>query len=257
MVIAVVSGKGGVGKSVVAVNLAERIAASGERVALIDTDLAQGACSILLNETPAASLTDVSSGKVSFEDVFHETSAGITLVESARDIADIPQRNERLFEVLDLTLEHLRSDHPVIIIDCPAGAGDAVLWALDRADTALLVIVEEPTAIADAYRIVKHLRSVGSDMPLHLVVNHADSGRDAAGVAERFGAITTRFTGSCPSLCGWVPFSEQVRTSVKQQVPAVRVASSIAESFGQIAATLGLLSSAEIGRNRSILSTPA
>lgn len=234
-ILAVVSGKGGVGKSIVSVNLAEHLALGGHRVALLDADLTQGACAILLNEQPALSLADVSRGNGTFGEAFHRTASGISLVEGAREMREMPRRHERIFEVLDLAVESMAEAHDIVILDAPAGSGDAVQWALDRSDAGLVVLVEEPTAIADAYRLVKHVWTTAPEARLQTVVNFADSRSDALSVHDRFGTITERFTGQRPPLAGWVPFSGRVRTSVRQQTPVVRTESSIAASFDVIA----------------------
>jgi flagellar biosynthesis protein FlhG len=237
-VVAVASGKGGVGKSVIAANLADVLAIEGRRVALLDADLAQGACSILLNEQPSLSLADVSRGNGAFEDAFHDTITGVTLIEAAREIVDIPARHERIYEVLDLTVETLADTHDIVLIDCAAGSGDQVRWAFDRADTGLIVLVEEPTAIADAYRLVKYLWSTAPELPLLSVVNFADGEADAESVSDRFGAITERFTGLRPCPIGWVPFSRQVRTSVHNQSPVVRREGVLRDRFSAIASAI-------------------
>jgi flagellar biosynthesis protein FlhG len=233
-VVAVVSGKGGVGKSIVAANLADSLAIEGHRVALVDADLAQGAAAILLNERPLRSLGEVARGEGRFEDAFHEVITGLTLVECAREMPDVPRRSARIFEVMDLALETLADSHQVVIVDCGAGIGDSVQWALDRCDAGLLVLVDEPTAVADAYRLVKHVWTVAPELSLLSVVNHVDSADEATSVSDRFGSITSRFTGLRPCPIGWVPFSRQVRTSVRDQVPCVRTAGTLRNRFQEI-----------------------
>lgn len=238
-VVAVVSGKGGVGKSIIAANLADSLAIEGHRVALLDADLAQGAAAILLNERPACSLGDVARGNGRFQDAFHEVITGLTLVECAADMPDVPRRSARIYDVMDLALETLADSHQIVIIDCGAGVGDSVQWALDRCDAGLLVLVDEPTAVADAYRLVKHVWSTAPDLPLLSVVNHVDSAQEADSVSDRFIRITLRFTGLRPCPIGWVPFSRQVRTSVRDQVPCARIEGALKNRFQEIG--LGLL----------------
>ncbi|MFW5972608.1 MAG: P-loop NTPase [Bacteroidota bacterium] len=238
IVLAVVSGKGGVGKSVVSVNLAETLARDGFRVALLDADAAQGACRILLNEPPGASIADASTELVSIEDALQRTTSGIMLAEVADDHIELPLKLERLYPVLDEALERLARHNEYVIIDTPAGSGELVRWALDRADMGALVLAEEPTAIADAYRLIKFVWQHDAEMPMGAIVNFADSEHEARSVADRFATITQRFTGNTALFLGWVPFSAEVRSSVRDQSPAVRQIGPVRTAFEHLAAVL-------------------
>lgn len=237
-VVAVASGKGGAGKSVVATNLAEMLVLQGRSVALLDADLGQGACPILLNETPRGSVTDVARRRALVQDILHRTSSGITLVQGASEPSLPVQQDARLFEAMDAMLAHLRSSHEYVVIDTPAGTEGTVRWALDRADLGLLVVLGEPTAIADAYRLAKLVWQAEPEYPMGVVVNFSDSEAEARGVAERFGHVTEHFTGRVPNFLGWVPFSTQIRQSVQEQTPAVRIPGPVQEAFEQLTETL-------------------
>ncbi len=234
-ILALTSGKGGVGKSVVATNLAETLAAEGQRVALIDADLGQSACPVLLNEAPAATVLDVVHGACRPEDALYETTAGVTLVQAVAEPGAAEGHEAALYAALDDLLDRLRRTHTYLLIDAPAGTDGPVRWALDRADLGVLVLVGEPTAVADAYRLAKLVWQKDPRYPLGAVVNFADDAADAESVAERFGAITDRFTGQKPGFLGWVPFAAAVRQSVRDQVPAVRAGGSVREAFAAIA----------------------
>lgn len=237
-IIAVVSGKGGVGKSLIAVNLAETLAAEGRSVVLVDADFGQCACSVLLNETPPASVMDLIRFTATTRQVKHETVSGVTLVQVATEPGETSGRERDVFASLDELLTDLRRTHEFVLIDAPAGTEGSVQWALDRADLGLLVVVGEPTAVADAYRLARMIWQADPAYPLATVVNFADSAEDASGVAERFGGITERFTGRLPNYLGWVPFSAAMRLSVTRQSPAVREEGPVRHAFADIMHTL-------------------
>ncbi len=237
--IAFASGKGGVGKSVVTVNLAESLARRGHSVALIDADLGQSDSPILLNEVPATTVLDTVHDAPPRRAALHETEAGITLAQAASR----PHKRDReaghaLYEALDELHGHLRDEHDYVLIDGPSGTRGPVRWALDRADLGALILVGEPTAVADAYRLVKMLWTADSDYPLGVVVNFADDEADAHSVAERFEAVTTRFLDQSPSTLGWVPFAQSVRQSVSEQTPIVRTEGPVREAFKELARTV-------------------
>lgn len=230
-VIAVASGKGGVGKSILSVNLAETLAVQGHSVALVDVDLGQGACALLLNEQPAGSVQEWVQRRAHKEQVFHRTASGITLVQGAAEAGRTPSQDNRLFTGLDTLLAELRRTHTFIVLDAPAGTDGAVRWALDRADLGLLVLVGEPTAISDAYRLARMIWEYDPDYPMCSVVNFADSEDEAASVADRFGKVTQHFTGRATNYLGWVPFSPLIRRSVAVQEPAVRTSGPVQDAF--------------------------
>lgn len=236
-ILALTSGKGGVGKSVVATNLAETLADQGQRVALVDADFGQSACPVLLNEQPAATVLDVARAERRPEDALYETTAGVTLVQAVGEPGAAEGHEAALYAALDDVLDRLRRTHTYLLIDAPAGTDGPVRWALDRADLGVLVLVGEPTAVSDAYRLAKLVWQKDPHYPLGAVVNFAEDAADAESVAERFGAVTTRFTGQAPTHLGWVPYAAAVRQSVRDQAPAVRTAGPVREAFADLART--------------------
>lgn len=235
--LAIASGKGGVGKSVIAANLAETLARRGHAVALLDADVGQSACAVLLNEAPAHTVADLVRLDATPAEVCHETAGGITLVQSATEPDGFvtPRQASVLHLSLDEVLRAVRAEHDFVLIDAPAGTGETVRWALDRADFGALVIVGEPTAIADAYRLAKLVWRVDPTYPLGSIVNFADAADDAESIAERFSTITDRFTGQRVPHLGWIPFDEAIRASVRAQTPVVRSHEVVRGAFDALA----------------------
>ncbi len=217
-VISIVSGKGGVGKSVIAVNLAEALAADGRSVALLDADLGQPSCATLLNEHPPASIVNARG----LREAWHACGSGATLVQAADEPVESAADRHAVLQVLDLQAEALENEHEILIIDAPAGADEVVRWAINRANLSVLVLVDEPTAAADAYRLVKSLWQVDPGYRFGTIVNFAETDAHGRDVWNRFSLITRRFTGNGSFYLGSVPFSTEIRRSVSRQAPFVR-----------------------------------
>ena len=234
LTLAVVSGKGGAGKSTLAVNLAETLVAAGRRVALLDVDFGQRSCSTLLNEEPAASVAALAAGAVALDRVFHRTASGLTLVcgGTSSRAGGVP---ETIYDALDAVLGEAARTHDVVLVDAPAGVGGAVRWALDRADAGVLVLVGEPTAITGAYTLAKTVWQAVPEYPFLAVVNAADTDADAARTTERFAELTTQFVGRAATPFGWVPYDAHVRAAVRAQRPAVELSAGLRAAFGGIA----------------------
>ncbi len=240
LVVAVVSGKGGTGKSTVSVNLAETLNETGLAVALIDADLCQSSCATLLNEEPPATVLALARGAVSADRVFHRTESGFTLVvtgTATRPGGPAPF----LFDALDDVLKTAAHSHDVVLIDAPAGMDDAVRWALDRAHVGLLVLVGEPTSVTGAYALAKTVWQTVPSYPFLTVVNAADTDADAVQTAERFAELTTQFLGQTPTAAGWLPYDAHVRAAVRDQVPAVRRSPALQAAFAGLARGLAPL----------------
>ena len=240
LILAIVSGKGGVGKSTLAVNLAETLSDSGCRVALMDVDLCQTSCATLLNEEPSASVIAAASGAIALDRVPHATASGLTLIVggSAARPEGIP---ETFYDALDDALDHAARQHDVVLIDAPAGIDATVRWALDRADAALLVLVGEPTSVSGAYTLAKTVWQTIPEYPFLSVVNAADTNADAAQTTERFAELTTQFLGRAPMPLGWIPYDARVRAAARAQSPVIRTSAPLRLAFAGLATELAPL----------------
>jgi len=215
-VVSVISGKGGVGKSVASVNTAEMLNAMGFRVALVDADLGLSNCSTLLNEQVTESVANWIHGKCGLEDL-PQDSDGITLVTASDDPAHHTFEPDLMVDALDQVLAYLSPVHDFIIIDTPAGAGEMTLWALDRANVGLIILVDEPTAISDIYRLCKYVYSIDPGYNFAGIVNFADDEESAQSTCARFNNILDYFIQKKVDYLGFIPASIAVKNSVKDQ----------------------------------------
>ncbi|MEQ9616900.1 MAG: MinD/ParA family protein [Phycisphaerales bacterium] len=222
--IAVASGKGGVGKTNLSVSLCAAFADMGCVTTLLDGDLGLGNADVVCGVSPRIHLGHVIEGRASVSQALLEVSSGFRLLPGASGIAKLaeltPEQQGGLFE----RLAPIERTSDVLVIDCGAGIGKPVLTFLNSADLALIVTTPEPTAITDAYALVKSL--VGTWEPaarppveLALVVNQADDGAHASNVHARFAAVCDRFLGIDMRLAGYVPSDNAVQTCVRARRP--------------------------------------
>lgn len=225
-VLAIASGKGGVGKTNLCVNLAAAMARRGVRVVLIDGDLGLANADVLCGVNTSAHLGHVIEGRCSLEEIAVETSCGFRLISGASGITrlahlDASQRR-RIFD----GLASLEGSVDLVLVDCGAGIGLGVLGFVAAADLSLIVTTPEPTAIADAYALIKTLvsRARGGLAPESrsmLVVNQARRESEAWRVHRRINAVCERFLGARVKLSGWVPYDGAVREAVRARHPFV------------------------------------
>lgn len=215
-VLSVISGKGGVGKSMTSVNLSEMLTRIGFRVALIDADIGLSNCATLLNEQVHGSVAGWIRGENGLEDL-PQDAGGITLITGSDDPAHHTFDPDLMVDALDQIVSHLSSDYDFIIIDTPAGAGEMTLWALDRAHVGTIILVDEPTAISDIYRLCKYVYSIDPGFNFAAVVNFADDEESAESTCKRFNHILDYFLKKQVNYLGFIPASIAVKNSVKDQ----------------------------------------
>jgi flagellar biosynthesis protein FlhG len=218
-IIAIASGKGGVGKSIVAFNLATELALRGRRVALIDADLGMGSLELLSGARAEWNISHLAAGTKSLEEVLIQTPHGIHLVAGANGHADLADPPDHECERLCEAIIGAGRQFDDVVLDLSAGIGANVLAFAAIADETIVVSSPEPTAIAGAYAFVKSdAASIGN---VCLLVNLAESSELAARVFERFRATAAQFAGVAVRDAGWLPRDAAVARSVQNRVPFV------------------------------------
>ena len=235
-IIATVSGKGGVGKSLASVNIADTLQKMGYRTGLLDADIGMSNCATLLNEQVDTTVMQWIKGQCGLEDLPFD-SEGPTLVTGSDEPGHTEQDLELLMEAMDQVLIAMSDSCDFIIIDTPAGSGELSLWALDRAQLGIIILVDEPTAISDVYRFCKYILNIDPTYPFASVVNFSEDEATAESIHRRFNTILQYFMKQEVSWLGFIPSSEEVRSSVQKQIPVTRAgpASSVTREFEFIA----------------------
>ena len=218
---AVTSGKGGVGKTTLSLNLAIAISRMGQQVLLVDADLGLANVDILLGISPEKTLEDLLAGRATAFDVIAEGPEGLSVLPAASGIAEAEAwRSEDRYQFAE-ELGRLERGFDLILIDTGAGISSKVTDFLLSADRMLVVAIPEPTSIADAYAMVKVCTTQRSDLEMGLLVNRARSGREAHELHEKFSQIVDRFLGATVTKCGHVLEDMAVEQAARSQHPVV------------------------------------
>jgi flagellar biosynthesis protein FlhG len=243
-VIAIASGKGGVGKTNLSVSLSTVLARRGKRVTLLDADFGLANADVLAGVTPRGRIDEVISGRRPIRDILVETPGGFRLAAGASGVAKLVDAGEQTARAVVARLERLERDADLVVIDCAAGIGRPVLAMLLAADMPVVVATPEPTSITDAYGLIKATRleaeRAARVLTPQLWVNQAKDEREAQAVYEKIGAVSQRFLGAPVGLIGWTPSDPAVRDAVRKRTavalaaPGKPAARSIDRTAGEI-----------------------
>ena len=219
--LAITSGKGGVGKSTVSVNLAVELARMGRKVVLLDADLGTANIDVLCNVMPTATLAHVVSGRKEIEDVIVTAPGGFGLIAGASGLAQMAALNEYERTRLIDQFRRLEQSCDVLLIDTGAGVSPNVLSFLLAAQQILVVATPDPTAITDAYAVIKTTHRLQNDIDVRLLVNMAGDHEEARQVYQRIANVCKKFLDLNVTYAGYVPFDQGVRASVRARRPFV------------------------------------
>lgn len=220
-VIAITSGKGGVGKSNIAVNLAIQLSAAGKGVVLLDADLGLANADVLCNIDLPCNLSHVIARKKDLHEVLVKAPGGFALIGGASGLARMADLSDIDRQRLIDALSELEERTDVILIDTGAGISPNVLSFTRAADHVLVVTTPEPTAITDAYALIKVVSRDGTDRRISLLVNQVRNEAEAHVVHERIAKVARQFLGVHVLDAGYVVSDEQVSNAVRRRTPFV------------------------------------
>jgi flagellar biosynthesis protein FlhG len=217
--IAVTSGKGGVGKTNISVNLAALLAARQHSVVLFDADMGLANADLLCGVKPMKNLAHVVAGLARMEDILVPTPAGFSLVPGASGIASLAALSEMQRNEMISQLDALNDQADVMMFDTGAGIGREVIAFARAADHVLLVTTPEPTALMDAYAMIKVLTREQTTATISLIVNNCRGADEARAVHQSIQTVAMRFLKKRIELTGFIENDPAVAQAVRQRVP--------------------------------------
>ncbi len=219
-VISVTSGKGGVGKTNMSVNLAYSLSAAGKKVVLLDADLGLANVDVILGLAPEHNLFHLFNEDVTLDTILFDTPYGFRILPASSGVSDMVNldRGQKL-DLLD-AMDSLEEDIDFLIVDTGAGINDNVLYFNLAVQERLLVITPEPTSLTDAYALIKVLKLQHGVERFRVLVNMVEDQKVAKDVyIKLLNACDHFLDGISLDLVGFIPFDLNVRNSVIAQIP--------------------------------------
>ena len=216
-VIAVASGKGGVGKTNVTINLALALAQAGKDVTIMDADLGLANIDVLLGLHPQQNLSNVLHGECELEEVLIEGPGGIRIIPASSGIKDMAELSPAQHAGLISAFSQLSHNIDVLLVDTAAGISDSVVSFSRAAQEVLVVVCDEPASITDAYALIKLLNRDHGIFRFHILANMVQAPQQGREVYDKLSKVTDRFLDVALDYVGHVPFDEHLQKAVKRQ----------------------------------------
>ncbi len=239
---AITSGKGGVGKTFIAANLAAALARMGRKVLVLDADLGLANLDVVLNLFPKITLHDVFTGKAPLSEAIIPAPGGFSVLLAGSGMVEYSRLTPHVREQLQAVVAEVRPMFDHVLLDTGAGISDVVLYTVSLADEVLVVATPEPTSLTDAYATIKVLGTTQGRREIRLMVNQTQKPTDGRNVRNQLQQVIDRYVNPTLDgpmrldLLGAVPLDPSVREAVQrrqlmlEQMPGTPAAVAIVEA---------------------------
>lgn len=218
-IITVTSGKGGVGKTSVTVNLAIALSRLGLRVAILDVDFGLANIDLLLGITPKYTLLDLIREEKSIFEVLTDGPNNIKFLSGGSGVEELISLDRKKLRKFLSNIALLDRLYDIILIDTGAGLSQNVMSFIMAADEIILVTTPEPTSITDAYALVKMVSRRDRRKIIRVLVNKAETAREAENIAKKLMVVSEKFLSLKLNKLGYILYDDTIVKSIKQQKP--------------------------------------
>jgi len=216
-VIAVASGKGGVGKTNITVNLGVALASQGKQVLLLDADLGMANIDVMLGLHPQYNLLHVLDGSKTLSDIIVEGPSGLKIIPAASGVQKMAELSPAEHAGMIQAFSEMDDQIDILMIDSAAGIADSVVSFTRAAQEVIVVVCDEPASITDAYAFIKLLSREYDVVHFHIIANMTRSVQEGRELFNKISLVCDRFLDVNLDFMGIVPFDEDLRRAVKKQ----------------------------------------
>ncbi len=220
-VIAITSGKGGVGKTNLAVNLGVSLAKSGRKVALLDADMGLANVDILLGMHPKFNISHVLKGQKTLAEITEVGPEGLLVIPASSGLQHMSELNNIEQAAIVHAFSDLNQGLDVLIVDTAAGISGSVVNFARACQEVMVVVCDEPTSLTDAYAFIKLLNRDYGLFQFHILANMVQSPQQGQSLFNKLNKVTDRYLDVALSYAGAIPFDEYLRKSVQKQTAVV------------------------------------
>jgi flagellar biosynthesis protein FlhG len=222
-VVAISSGKGGVGKSTLALNLALVLCTQGKKVLLLDADMGMANLDIMLGMVPKYNLFHMIQGKKNLDEIIIPGPQGMSIIPGGSGIQELANLPAGDMKRLLVELGRLDNDYDYMLLDTGAGISQNVTTFLLAADDAIIITSPEPTSLTDAYGVLKSMSRASYNGRVHLVVNRVSDDSEGILVAEKLKMVAQKYLGIDVVILGHIINDSSVSEGIRRQQPFVEI----------------------------------
>jgi flagellar biosynthesis protein FlhG len=220
-VIAITGGKGGVGKTLTAVNLGAALAGLGRSTMLLDADLGMANVDVLLGLRARLNLEHVVNGECGLEDVVLNAPSGLKIVPASSGSFNMATLGRAQHAGLIHAFSQLLEPLDVLLVDTGAGVGDGVVTFAEAAQRIVVLVCDEPASLTDAYGLIKVLTRRRAGCKFEIVANMVETPAQGRELYEKLMRVCHRFLGITPAYFGYVPNDDYLRQAIRAQATVV------------------------------------
>lgn len=220
-IVTVTSGKGGVGKTLVSVNLAILLKQYKKKILLVDADIHLGNVNLVLGIRPKYTIADVVAGDIDLRKIIMSCPQGIDVLPAASALQDIPEMERDILRKLGDAFSDFEHEYDMIVVDTGAGISESVMSFILGADKVIIMVTPDPASIADSYGMIKVIKQSHPSIPILIITNMVDTQDDGESIYNKMDLMVHKFLNSSIVYGGAILKDKLISDSIRQQRPLV------------------------------------